>query len=250
MNKIETNRGFFARIGGCMTPTWHLLASAVQVIRGIWRISKLPHPIVSIFGGSRIKQDDEYAKAAYFLADQFARTGISVLTGGGPGIMQAASCGVIDGDEKSGRTLGIGVRGLDDRPSDIGVMDYLELNYFFARKWLLMEYSSGFVFFPGGFGTLDELFQVLTLTETKKLNRVPIVLIGTEYWNPLLDWLKKEVFYHKLTLPESEQLISVTDDIKEAYCFMRDECVVDFAYKVKFNHKQDKSSSKKKGTKK
>ncbi len=139
-----------------------------QLVYGFWRISKLEQPIVSIFGSARLAQDQIYFKQAHDLAQRFIAHDISVLAGGGPGIMEAVTCGAVvhDGTGK-GKSIGIGVRGLGEKRS-LCVQEYFELDYFFARKWLLTQYSSAFIVFPGGFGTLDELAEVLTLIQTKK----------------------------------------------------------------------------------
>ena len=114
---------------------------------GAWRVNRLPKPIVTIFGGSRIKLEDPYAQQAHQFAQMLVEQNISVVTGGGGGIMQAASCGAVPGKGR-GRSLGIGVKELHEKPNPC-IQDYIELDYFYARKWLLAEYSVGFVVFPG-----------------------------------------------------------------------------------------------------
>jgi uncharacterized protein (TIGR00730 family) len=123
------------------------------------------------------------------------------------------------------KSIGIGVRGLE--PKNPCVEEYFELDYFFARKWLLTQYSSGFIVFPGGFGTLDELAEVLTLLQTKHMKKVPIVLIGTDYWRPFMQWVTDQAVPRGLVLPEHVELFSVTDDIYKAFCFVRGECKID-----------------------
>src|SRR5579872_7173538 len=166
---------------------WHLLY-------GAWRISKLPHPIVSIFGSSMVLQKDKYAQQANRVAVMLVEQEMSVLTGGGAGIMQAANCGAIVKKHKGEvHSIGIGVRGLNE-PRNLCVEEYFELDYFFARKWLLTQYSVGFIVFPGGFGTMDELSEVLTLIQTRQMKKVPIVLIGKDYWQPFMQWITEEAF--------------------------------------------------------
>lgn len=212
-----------------------------QSIWGAWKVSALEDPIVSIFGGSHIQQSDYYAKKAFELARMFSNAGISVLTGGGPGIMQAVSCGVIPDDpidkktletmlqshlsldKKRGKTIGIGVTDLDEAPNRC-VHEYIELDYFFARKWLLTRYASAVVVFPGGFGTCDELFEVLTLIQTKKSRKIPIILVGIEYWQPLYDWLSNELLQHNLIQPEYIKLFTMTDDLSEVFRLVCAEC--------------------------
>lgn len=213
---------FFSRLFRFLGLFFHLLKAVFQIVRGAWHVSKLKAPIVTIFGSARVKQDTLYAQKAHELGKKFADSGISILTGGGPGIMEAASCDLPMGKHK-GKSIGIGVVGLEEPPANC-MQDYIELDYFFARKWLLTEYSSGFVIFPGGFGTLDEMAGVLTLIQTKKLKRMPVVLIGKEYWHYFLKWIEKEGLAHGAVLPEELEYFYVTDDLDEAYCFVLGRC--------------------------
>ena len=153
-----------------------------QMLHGAWHLAKMPKPIITIFGGARLSQDNRYAHQAHELAHALTERNISVLTGGGPGIMQAANCGAIKSREL--RNLGIGVEGLP-KGANMCVQHYVNTKYFFARKWLLMHYSAAFVAFPGGFGTFDEIAELATLIQTKKLSPAPIILVGKEYWQPL-----------------------------------------------------------------
>ncbi len=217
----------FERFKDWLGVSGRLLHGYWQAICGAWRVSALKKPIVSIFGGSHVKQNDRYALQAFELARMFSNAGISVLTGGGPGIMQAASCGVMPPPGLGkGKTIGIGVTDLEELPNHC-VHEYIELNYFFARKWLLTRYATAVVVFPGGFGTLDELFELVTLVQTKKTKRIPIVLVGVEYWQPFIDWMKHEALSHGL-IQEHEiySLFKLTDDLDTVFCLVRDECIM------------------------
>lgn len=217
----------FQRIRMCFSLSWNFLRVFFQIIYGAWRVSKLPHPIVAIFGSSRTEQSDQYAHQANKVAALLVEQGISVLTGGGPGIMEAANCGaVLKGGKDTVTSIGIGVRGLREGKNTC-VQEYFEMNYFFARKWLLTEYSSGFIVFPGGFGTLDELFDVLILIQTQQMKKVPIVLMGKEYWKPFMDWVTTEMLEHSLIEPEHIKLFNITDDPYKAFCFVRGECEIE-----------------------
>jgi uncharacterized protein (TIGR00730 family) len=211
------------RILHCIGLFFRLQAVVMQQVYGAWRVTSLPQPIITIFGGSHFDQTDVYAKQAHELARKFAAEGVSVLTGGGSGIMQAASCGAVASGKGKGRVMGISVTDIQETPNPC-VQEIVELNYFYARKWLLTRYAAGFVFFPGGFGTLDELGEVLTLMQTGKSKRVPIILIGKEFWNPLSQWLADEQLVHGLIAKESLELLHVTDDLEEAFCIVRDKC--------------------------
>jgi len=217
----------FQRIGQCISLSWKFLRVFSQIIYGVWRVSKLPQPIISIFGSSKLPQSDRYSYEANQIAAWLAEQKISVITGGGPGIMEAANCGAFR-TKRSGtvKSIGIGVRGLNE-PSNVCVEEYFELDYFFARKWLLTRYSKGFIVFPGGFGTLDELFELLTLIQTRQMKKVPIVLIGKEYWEPLMQWINKEMLGHGLIKKEHIELFSITDDPHQAFCFVRDLCKIE-----------------------
>jgi uncharacterized protein (TIGR00730 family) len=214
----------------CMSCTlgWRFLKVFWQIVYGAWRVSKLPHPIVSIFGSSKTAQTDVYAHQANKVAALLVEQGISVLTGGGPGIMEAANCGAVlkGGNNAHTTSVGIGVRGLTE-PKNTCVQEYFEMDYFFARKWLLTQYSSGFVVFPGGFGTLDELSEVLTLIQTQQMKKVPIVLVGKEYWQPFFEWVTNEMVAHGLINDDQVKLFSMTDDPYKAFCFVRGECQID-----------------------
>src|SRR5690606_34188715 len=144
----------------------------------------------------------KYAQDANQIAAWLVEQEMSVLTGGGPGIMEAANCGAVRSLHKDEvHSIGIGVRGLNE-PKNVCVEEYFELDYFFARKWLLTQYSVGFIVFPGGFGTLDELSEVLTLIQTRQMKKVPIVLFGKDYWRPFLQWVREEALPHGLIKEE------------------------------------------------
>jgi len=195
----------------CSHALWSLLGTITQLVYGMWRIGGLTPPFVSIFGGARLKQTDYYALTAHELAQQLVDANISVLTGGGPGIMEAANCGAIYGKRGTGRSIGIGVRDLNE-PRNICVQEFIMMNQFWARKWLLTRYSSAFIVFPGGFGTLDELGEVLTLLQTNKLPPVPIILVGVEFWKPLMQW-SLEALHHGLVNQREINLFVMTDDM-------------------------------------
>lgn len=214
---------FFSRLKRFLVLFGHLLRTMVQMLYGGWRITKLPQPIVSIFGSSRLKQHTIYTKKAHELGKRLMENGVSILTGGGPGIMEAAICDMKVSGKGKGKSIGIGVKMLDEK-FNICAQDYFELEYFFARQWLLIQFSMGYVIFPGGFGTLNELSNVLTLIQTKSLKRFPVILIGKEYWQPLVDWINNEALAHQAILKEELEFFYVTDDLDEAYCWLLRKC--------------------------
>lgn len=226
----ENDMKFFERL---FSVVWLLLAYVwllPQLLWGGWKISRLSHPIVTFFGAKRISRDSPYFEQARALAYHLAKCGISIVTGGGPGIMEAANKGAREGN-KNVRTMGVAVSGLNvEEPVNPYITDYVKTDYFYLRKHLLIYYSHAFIIFPGGFGTLDELFEVLTLMQTGKLPKMPIVLIGKEYWSHLLEWVARAV--QEGTVPaEHAALFKITDDVEEAakmvdiYCHSK-ECAM------------------------
>ncbi len=183
-------------------------------------------PCVSIFGSARIKPGSKYYEMAIKTAELISKNDFGVITGGGPGIMEAGNLGA---HNAGGKSVGLGI----ELPFEQGVNDYVhadyEINfkYFFVRKVMFVKYAQGFIVFPGGFGTLDEVFECLTLIQTGKIERIPIVLVGTEYWGGLIDWVKKQLRDDGLISPEDINLVHLTDDYTEAV-----EIVCDF-YKKK-----------------
>jgi len=214
---------FFKRFGICCSELFGFIGVAFQVVSGAWKLSYLSSPRVTIFGGSRLGQKTEFAQMAFDLAEKFVQHGVSVLTGGGGGVMHAANCGAISKTKGHTKSVGIGVSELGEGKNPC-VQQYFELKYFFARKWLLTRYSNAFIVFPGGFGTMDELAEVLTLIQTKKLPRNPVVLVGKEYWRDFLEWLNYSALQHGLVKKEDLQLFKMTDDIGEAFSIIQNEC--------------------------
>lgn len=209
---------FFKSCCGTLGLAGHLFRDYIRLVRGVWKLSKIPHPIVTVFGGGKIGQDHTYAQQAHKLGEMLMKHGISVITGGGPGIMQAANCGAFLKDNGNGngpKSVGIGVRDLPQEAINQCSNEFVVTKYFFTRKYLLTRYADAFAIFPGGYGTLDELFEIATLMQTGKLQRTPIVLIDKEYWSPLIDWLDKAT-EKGLINSKDRELLFLTDDLQEA----------------------------------
>lgn len=169
-------------------------------------------PAVSIFGSARTPEDDPWYEKARALGRLLAEAGVTVITGGGPGLMEATNRGAF---EAGGESIGTGI----ELPHEQGINAYvnvgLEFRYFFVRKMMFVKYASGFVFLPGGFGTLDELFEVLTLVQTGKMSK-PIVLMGCDHWCGLRDWLEGVLVRDgRISAPDTS-LFTITDDVEEA----------------------------------
>jgi len=169
-------------------------------------------PAITIFGSARVKEGDKYYEAARQLAYKFAKEGFSVVTGGGPGIMEAGNRGAY---EAGGNSIGLNIAlPLEQVPNQYTNVQ-LNFHYFFARKVMLVKYATGYILFPGGYGTLDELTEVLVLIQTKKLRPFPVILYGSEYWNGLVNWMKEQLVQNHYINHEDFRIFKVMDDIDE-----------------------------------
>jgi uncharacterized protein (TIGR00730 family) len=167
---------------------------------------------VSIFGSARTQRDDPQYKQAEETAAAFARVGFAVITGGGPGIMEAANKGAF---EAGGLSIGCNIELPFEQNSNPYLTHGLKFKYFFVRKMMFVKYSLGFVIFPGGFGTLDELFEALTLIQTKKIRNFPVVLVGSAYWNGLIEWVRDYAWKEGKVTDLDLRLLNVTDSPAE-----------------------------------
>jgi uncharacterized protein (TIGR00730 family) len=170
-------------------------------------------PAVSFFGSARTPPDDPEYKLARETARLIGESGVAIITGGGPGIMEAANLGA---RQANGVSVGLGI----ELPHEQGINEYVDVaidfRYFFVRKTMFVKYAEAFCIFPGGFGTLDELFESLTLIQTGKVEHFPICLFGTEYWSGLLEWIGRRPREQGKIGPDDLSLITVTDDVEEA----------------------------------
>jgi len=214
---------FFRKLGVCCTELFGFMKVMFQIAYGAWKLAGVSKPRITIFGGARLGQKTKFAQDAFDLAERFVGRGVSVITGGGSGVMHAANCGAISKKKSEVRSVGIGVRELGEGKNPC-VQEYFEVEYFFARKWLMTRYSHGFVIFPGGFGTMDELAEVITLIQTRKLPRVPIVMVGKEYWRDFIEWLHFSAVAHGLIAKEDLELFTLTDDIDKVFTIVCREC--------------------------
>jgi hypothetical protein len=191
---------------------WRSLRILAEFVEGFDALAAVGKA-VTIFGSARVREDDPYYAKARELAGLLAKEGFAVITGGGPGIMEAANRGC---HEAGGLSIGCNI----ELPHEQSVNAYVDLGvefrYFFARKTMFVKYADGFAIFPGGFGTLDELFESLTLIQTGKIRHFPVVLIGTAYWAGLLDWLRAEAVARGAVSPQDLDLVRCTDDMEEA----------------------------------
>ncbi len=170
-------------------------------------------PCVTVFGSARFDEDHPYYALARDVGQRLARAKLTVVTGGGPGIMEAANRGA---REAGGKSIGLQIQ-LPTEPQPNPYVDrFVSFRYFFVRKVMLVKYSQAFIILPGGFGTLDELFEALTLIQTKKIKRLKVVLMGLDYWRPLLDFIENNMRNAMMIGPDDPHLLTATDDPAEA----------------------------------
>ena len=194
------------------TDPWRVLRIMGEFVEGFDTLSDVRNA-VSIFGSARTKADDPYYEKAVETARLLARQGVPIITGGGPGIMEAANRGAQEGN---GLSIGCNI----ELPFEQGTNPYVErsinFRYFFVRKTMFVKYSTAFIVFPGGFGTMDELFEALTLIQTGKVTMFPVVLFGREYWHGLIEWLEDRVVGEGKVDAKDLELLHVTDHPAEA----------------------------------
>lgn len=213
-----------------------LFQTNVRLIWGMWRLLKLPQPSITVFGSARLDVDSPYAKKACALSKKLSIGGFSIITGGGGGIMEAANRGAFEAAQELGikykkskripkRTLGIGLTRLNQERPNKYVQDNIVLEHFFARKWLLVRYSIGFVVFPGGFGTMDELFELMVLVQCERMKKVPIILFGKNFWEPLgREMISKMLKRGLINKSDRNIIFAITDDVDEAYKIISKYC--------------------------
>lgn len=203
----------------------HAFAVAWQVIRSARQLRNVRMPAVTIWGGTHADKESFYAQQAYAFAQKLVTNNISVLTGGGPGIMEAANCGATQDAPDDGMLSSMGINvSFVDKAYENPCVPVLRVDYFFLRKWLLIRYSLAFIIFPGGVGTADELFELLNFIKHGKVPMLPVVLIGTEYWQPMIDWLESRAFKHGFVKQYQLDALTVTDDLEYAFSVVREAC--------------------------
>jgi uncharacterized protein (TIGR00730 family) len=194
--------------------SWRMFKIMAEFVDGFEKLDETG-PCVSIFGSARTKPDNTYYKQAEELAQKLVDAGYGIITGGGPGIMEAANKGA---KESGGVSVGLHI----ELPHEEGCNEYVDpdkiiaFKYFFARKVMFIRYAQAVVYMPGGFGTMDELFEVLTLVQTQKIQHIPIVFFGSSYWNGLIDWMEKTMLLEAKNISAKDlKLFHVTDDTSE-----------------------------------
>jgi len=201
--------------------SWRVFKIVSEFVEGFEKFARIG-PCVSIFGSARTKPDDRYFILAEEIAYNLVKHGYGVITGGGPGIMEAGNMGAKRG---GGKSVGVNI----DLPFEQTHNAYIDadklitFDHFFVRKVMFMKYSQGFIVMPGGFGTFDELFEALTLIQTKKISRFPIVLIGTDYWGGLVKWIKETMLERENLIAEEDlDVFTVVDTAEEAVAIIKE----------------------------
>lgn len=195
--------------------SWAIFKIMSEFVEGYERMTKIG-PCVTIFGSARTKPENKYYQIAEEIAFQLTQKGYGVITGGGPGIMEAGNKGAKRG---GGPSVGINIVLPFEQTSNpyIDIDRVITFDYFFVRKVMFIKYSQGFIVLPGGFGTLDELFEALTLIQTKKIGRFPIILVGTDYWSGLIEWIQKTVLLKEKNINDEDLILfRIVDTSEEA----------------------------------
>jgi len=202
---------------------WRIFRIMAEFVDSFETLSQIG-PAVTIFGSARTSRSDPYYAAAVGLARGLAKHHFAVITGGGPGIMEAANKGAA---EAKGNSVGLNIELPHEQKGNRYANVPIHFHYFFSRKVCFVKYSMGFVFMPGGLGTLDEFFEIITLVQTERIPRYPLILFGRNYWKGLLQWLKTALEKKKFVSPGDLDLATVTDDVQEAI-----DLIVDYQRRV------------------
>jgi hypothetical protein len=202
--------------------SWRLFKIMGEFVEGVEELHDLG-PAVSIFGSARTRPDDPQYKKAEAIAALFVKNGFGVITGGGGGIMEAANKGA---SEAGGTSVGLNIRlPFEQKPNPYATIQ-MEFKYFFIRKVMFIKYAAAYVVMPGGFGTMDELFEVMTLVQTRRIRPFPIIMVGTDYWGGLLDWIRSQLLAQSFISPKDMDIIQVLDDPEEIVGTVRKILVV------------------------
>lgn len=207
----SSNESFVAK------ETWRVFKIMSEFVDAFEALKDV-EPAVTIWGSARAKEGTPHYRLTHKVAKAISDAGFSVITGGGPGLMEAANRGSQEG---RGQTIGLNIKIPEEQIANRYLDLSLTFDYFFVRKVMFVKYASAFVIMPGGFGTMDELFEALTLIQTEKARLFPVILMGKSYWKGLVDWLNDQVVAHGYLNPQDMKLFTVTDDPKEAVRIIR-----------------------------
>jgi len=198
--------------------TWRIFRIIAEFVEGFEMLARIP-PAVAIFGSARTKQGSVAYDRAEAIASILAKNGFSVITGGGPGVMEAANKGA---SEAGALSIGLNIELPLEQKPNIFANKLLNFRYFFVRKVMFVKYSIAFVILPGGFGTLDELFEAITLIQTRKIKPFPVILVGKEYWKGLLDWIRDTLVREKMIAAEDLDMLKTVETAEEVLHWVQD----------------------------
>lgn len=199
--------------------SWQIFKIMAEFVQGFEDLAKIG-PCISIFGSARTKPENKYYILAQEIAKRLAEEGFGVITGGGPGIMEAGNKGAY---EAGGRSVGLNIVLPFEQSSNKSVTHELNFDYFFVRKVMFTKYSQGFIMMPGGWGTLDEFFEVATLIQTRKFTQTPMICVGSHYWKGLFDWMQESMLTQEKNInPEDLDHIRIIDDPEEIVLYLRE----------------------------
>ncbi|MBP6881713.1 MAG: TIGR00730 family Rossman fold protein [Candidatus Pacebacteria bacterium] len=207
-------------VDGDAVQSWRVFRIMAEFVQGFELLRE--HDLaVTFWGSARIKPDDPYYKAAEELAARLAKKGFSIVSGGGPGIMEASNVGAF---KVGGKSVGLNIQLPFEQKLNPYTTESLNFDFFFSRKVMLTFASEAYVYFPGGFGTLDEFFEIITLIQTKKIEQIPVVLYGKDYWEPLLRFFREDLIEkHKTISKEDMAIFHLVDTVDEAYDYVMKE---------------------------
>ncbi len=191
--------------------SWRLFKILAEFVDGFEALMEI-HPAVSIFGSARVQPGDDPYEKAVVIARRLAENGFNIITGGGPGIMEAGNRGAREG---GGRSIGLNIHLPMEQVANQYADLRVEFKYFFVRKVMFLKYAQAYVGMPGGFGTLDEIFEALTLIQTHRMRPFPVILFGKDYWAGLIEWIRTVLLDRKMISPDDLDLVSLTDDPEE-----------------------------------
>ena len=203
--------------------SWRLFRIMSEFVDGFDTLSGIKGPAVSFFGSARTKPEDPYYKLTMSIAGELSRQGYAIITGGGPGIMEAANRGAT---ESGGFSIGLNINLPFEQEPNIFTNLPLSFKYFFVRKVMFIKYAMAFVCMPGGFGTLDEAFEAITLIQTKRIKPFPIILVGTDFWSGLLDWIHEKMLTNGNVDTDDMGIINLLDDPDEIVAYIKKTIVI------------------------
>ncbi|MFO7761169.1 MAG: TIGR00730 family Rossman fold protein [Thermodesulfobacteriota bacterium] len=199
--------------------SWRLFKIMSEFVEGFDSLASVKGPAVSVFGSARIRENDKFYQMAVEIGRGLGKAGYAIMTGGGPGIMEAANRGA---SEVGARSIGLNISLPHEQEENKYTNLPLEFRYFFVRKVMLVKYAMAFICMPGGFGSLDELFEAFTLIQTRRIKPFPIILVGSSYWQGLVDWLQDSLVFSRSIEAEDLDIFRVMDDVGEIVGYIKE----------------------------